>query len=64
VEKDVELTKERLATIDDTLTYNDLKFATKSVVKVINERLDTFANLEHIDQLKNVLLPRVAAFSD
>mgnify|MGYP000917982981 CR=1 FL=1 len=32
---------------------------TKAVVKVIQKRLDTFANLEHIDQLKNVLLPRV-----
>ena len=26
--------------------------------------MDTFANLEHIDQLKNVLLPRVRRFSE
>ena len=41
----------------------DFKFETKVVTKALEARLDTFANLEHIDQLKNVLLPRVASFS-
>ena len=31
---------------------------------VIKERLDNFASMEHIDQLKNKLLPKVQEFSN
>jgi hypothetical protein len=41
-----------------------LRFATKKKVKEIEGRLDTFANLEHVNTLKNILLPKVQAFSD
>lgn len=35
----------------------------KSYVRGINERLDGFANIEHIDQLKNKFMPRIEKFS-
>jgi hypothetical protein len=33
-------------------------------VRVLEERMDTFASIEHIEKIKNVLLPRVEAFSN
>jgi hypothetical protein len=49
MEQDIGLIKETLEKNEDRMTYNDLIYATKKVVKTIEKRLDTFANLEHID---------------
>ena len=32
---------------------------TKAVTAKISKRLDAFANIEHIDALKNVFLPKI-----
>ena len=39
-----------------------MKYETIDKVQLIQKRLDSFAELEHIDQLKNVLLPKVKNF--
>lgn len=55
---------DRIVKIEDDIVMGGFKYETKKKVKTIEQRLDTFANLEHIDQLKNVLLPRVETFSE
>ena len=53
---DMALVQSQLKTFEKTLE-------TKTAVNVIKERLDTFSDLEHIDQLKNYLLPKIEKFS-
>ena len=36
---------------------------TKKVVEAISERLDGFANIEHVHQLKTIFLPKIKIFS-
>ena len=47
------------------VSINHIKetYSLKVPVEEIRGRLDTFAQLEHIDQLKNHFLPKIAAFA-
>lgn len=40
-----------------------MNFETKDNVAVIQKRLDKFANIEHVNKIKTVLLPKVEDFS-
>ena len=41
----------------------DNSLATKKVVNAISQRMDGFADIEHIKYIKEVLLPRIEDFS-
>ena len=53
----------KILAIHKTIEHMKTTFATQQTVATVKARLDSFAQIEHIDQLKNVLLPRVAQFS-
>ena len=41
----------------------DKTLATKTQVDALRKRLDTFEDLEHVDQLQNKLFPKIDKFS-
>ena len=39
-------------------------FASASKMDAIEKRLNSFAKIEHIDQLQNIFLPKIEEFSE
>ena len=57
-------TDQNLDQANSSISQLDAKKSDKTEVKAINIRLDGFANIEHIDSLKNHFLPRIEKFSE
>jgi predicted metal-dependent TIM-barrel fold hydrolase len=54
----------KILAIHKTIENMKMTLASQESVAKIKNRLDNFASIEHIDQLKTVLLPKVAKFSE
>ena len=55
--------EQSISKVNKAISKLDTSKSDRAEVRAINERLDGFANIEHIDQLKNKFMPRIEKFS-
>ena len=59
----IQTQEQNLNKSNSAISQLDIRKSDIDDVSAINTRLDGFANIEHIDQLKNNFMPRIEKFS-